>query len=395
MVKGANSGRAARVGRIGLKVTAPLTSFNRRADGTTGTFLKIPVPAADSSLVPIPDSGGGTIAGGNKLAAKRRNRLADLAVYLVIRLIVCVVQALPARAAYRLADGMAWALYRFAGRRREIARENLAAAFPEQASNPVAIDRIVRGMFQHFMRAAIELILIRRKLSLSTWRRHVVLPNGEKILPPLLSDRAALIVTAHLGNWELAGISLGLFGYHTHAIARVQDNPYLEQFVRKFRQSAGQQIIAKNGEFDQLAAVMKSGGKVAVLADQDAGPRGVFVEFFGRPASAHKAIALLAMQHDAVLVITGVPRVQRGDYLPDPVNRHAPGLEPMFYAVTCEDVIDPRDYAGMSRAAAVREITQRYTSAFERMIRRYPEQYFWLHRRWKTRPAEKRTSRAA
>jgi KDO2-lipid IV(A) lauroyltransferase len=244
-------------------------------------------------------------------------------------------------------------------------------------------------MFQHFIRAAIELVLVSRKLTLNTWRRHVVLPNGEKILSPLLGDRAAFIVTGHLGNWELAGISLGLFGYHTHAIARVQDNPHLERLVRRFRQSAGQGIIAKNGEFEQLAAVLKSGGKVAVLADQDAGPRGVFVEFFGRQASTHKAIALLAMQHDALLVVTGVARVRRAD------RHHAPGLEPMFYAVTCEDVIDPRDYAGKSRLAAVREMTQRYTTALEKLIRRHPEQYFWLHRRWKTRPTEKRSTKVA
>lgn len=329
------------------------------------------------------------------MARKPRNRTADLAVYLVIRLIVCVVQALPARLAYTLADTLALLVYTGARRRRQIAHNNLAAAFPELAADPVATDRLVRGMFTHFLRAAIELVLVSRKLTLNTWRRHVVLPDGGKILPPLLADRAALIVTGHLGNWELAGISLGLFGYHTHAIARVQDNPHLERFVRKFRQSSGQGIIAKNGEFDQLAAVMKAGGKVAVLADQDAGPRGVFVEFFGRPASAHKAIALLAMQHDAVLVVTGVARVRRENHPSHVARQPAPGLEPMFYAVTCEDVIDPREYSGMSRLAGVREMTQRYTTALERLIRRHPEQYFWLHRRWKTRPTEKRTTRAA
>jgi KDO2-lipid IV(A) lauroyltransferase len=316
-------------------------------------------------------------------------------VYLVVRLIVCVVQALPAQLAYKLADAIAAVVYAVAKRRRQIASENLAAAFPELAQDHAAIDRLVRGMFQHFIRAAIELVLVSRKLTLNTWRRHVVLPNGEKILSPLLGDRAAFIVTGHLGNWELAGISLGLFGYHTHAIARVQDNPHLERLVRRFRQSAGQGIIAKNGEFEQLAAVLKSGGKVAVLADQDAGPRGVFVEFFGRQASTHKAIALLAMQHDALLVVTGVARVRREDFATDADRHHAPGLEPMFYAVTCEDVIDPRDYAGKSRLAAVREMTQRYTTALEKLIRRHPEQYFWLHRRWKTRPTEKRSTKVA
>jgi len=328
--------------------------------------------------------------------AKKRNRAADLVVYLIVRLLVCVVQALPARLAYKLADNLAWLVYSVAKRRREIASENLAAAYPEMAADHAAIDRLVRGMFTHFVRAAIELVLVSRKLTLNTWRRHVVLADGGKILPPLLADRAALIVSGHLGNWELAGISLGLFGYHTHAIARAQDNPHLERYVRRFRQSSGQGIIAKNGEFDQLAAVLKAGGKIAVLADQDAGPRGVFVDFFGRPASTHKAIALLAMQHDAVLVVTGVARVRREDHAADPSRTPAPGLDPMFYAVTCEDVIDPRAYTGMSRLAAVREMTQRYTTALEGVIRRHPEQYFWLHRRWKTRPTEKRsTTRAA
>jgi KDO2-lipid IV(A) lauroyltransferase len=329
------------------------------------------------------------------VARKPRNRTADLALYLYVRFVVCVAQALPPAITYALSDLVAWIVYAVAAGRRRVARENLAAAFPEIANDPAAIERIVRGMFRHIVRAATELILIPRKLTLDTWRRHVVLPNGGRIHAPLLADRAAFIVTGHLGNWELAGISLGLFGYHTHAIARPQDNPHIERFLRRFRQSAGQGLIAKNGEFDQLAAVMRAGGKVALLADQDAGSRGVFVDFFGRPASTHKAIALLAMQYDAVLVVTSVTRERRADFAADPGRLPAVGMEPMFYAVTCEDVIDPRDYAGLSRLAAVREITQRYTAALERAIRRHPEQYFWLHRRWKTRPTEKRSARAA
>ena len=92
--------------------------------------------------------------------AKKRNRSADLAVYLVILLIVCVVQALPARLVYKLADNLASFIYRIAKRRREIAHENLVAAFPELATDPAAIERLVRGMFTHFVRAAFELVLV-------------------------------------------------------------------------------------------------------------------------------------------------------------------------------------------------------------------------------------------
>ena len=121
---------------------------------------------------------------------------------------------------------------------------------------------------------------------------------------------------------------------------------------------------------------MRAGGKVATLGDQDAGPRGVFVEFFGRPASAHKAVALMAIEYDAPMAVVGVPRVG----------------EPMRYETVCEEVIDPREYT--DRPDAVKAITQRYHAALERLIRRHPEQYFWLHRRWKTQPAAKKAKAA-
>ncbi len=327
------------------------------------------------------------------MATKVRNRTADYAVYLAVRMLVAVVQMVSPRVAYAVANFLGWLTYTLVKSRREVARENVCAAFPELATDPVAADRLVRGMFTHLLRVVVELMLLPRKLHVNNWRKYFVMPEGERTMPPLFGDRAGLVVTAHFGNWEIAGYALGLFGFRTFAIARVLDNPYLERFALHFRQRTGQTIIAKNDDFARLTLALKKGGKVATLADQDAGPRGVFVDFFGRPASTHKAIALMAMEFDAVMVVIGVPRVSRADYAQRADFDAGSALAPLFYAVKCADVIDPREYVGDPNA--VKLITARYTAALERLIRDHPEQYFWLHRRWKHQPKVKGAKQAA
>lgn len=307
------------------------------------------------------------------MAKKSRKPAVDYAVFLAVRLFVCVVQAMPVRLAFALAELVAMLAHRVDKRHRKVAADNLRAAFPEFSDSK--IDRLVRGTFRHFARVFVEMILLPRKLRATNWRRYGSVEGG-KVVKSLLRDRPLLIITGHFGNWEIAGYLIGAAGFKTHAIARTLDNPYLERFLLRFRQATGQTIIAKKDDFDRLTDVMKSGGKVATLADQDAGPRGVFVPFFGRPASTHKAVALMAIEFDAKMVVVGTPRVG----------------EPMKYVVMCEDEIDPRDYAG--RSDAVKAITERYTAALERMIRRHPEQYFWLHRRWKSQPAAKKSKAA-
>jgi KDO2-lipid IV(A) lauroyltransferase len=123
--------------------------------------------------------------------------------------------------------------------------------------------------------------------------------------------------------------------------------------------------------------VLQSNRTLSFLADQDAGQRGLYVDFFGRPASTHKAIALLAIEHKAPVAV-GVAR------------RIGPGFR---YEIRCEDVIDPIDLAGT--ADDVRILTQRFTSALERLIRQDPTQYLWLHRRWKHQPKSTQSRSAA
>ena len=297
---------------------------------------------------------------------KPRSAAADFAAYAALRGAVALLQALPTRASIAAADGFARLAHRLDKRHRNIARDNIARAFPELA--PRQVDRLALECFRHFALLIVEIAVLPRKIHVDNWRKRAFMTNPADIVGPLLSRRPTLVVTAHFGNWELAGYALGALGFRTYAIARVLDNPHVERFLKSFRQRTGQEIVAKKDDFGRLTELLQSGAKVATLGDQDAGPRGVFVPFFGRPASAHKAVALLALEYDAEMVVVGVPRV--GAFLE--------------YEIRAADRIDPRDYAG--RPDAVQAITARYHAALETLIRAHPEQYFWLHRRWKTRP---------
>jgi len=309
------------------------------------------------------------------MGKKPRSATADYAVYLVVRVVVAVLQALPERWAIGFGHLLGALAHRIDKRHREVARDNLRHAFPERDARQ--IDRLVRGCYRHFCTMVVEMVLLPRKFRLTNWNMRMRCPNARAFIDVLTTERPRMYLTGHFGNWELIGYSGGAFGASSHAIARTLDNPYLDQFLKKFRERTGQTILCKNGEFDRITEVLETGGILGTLADQDAGQRGLFVEFLNRPASTHKAVALMALEYRPLMLVVGAARVP----------------EPWGYEIVVEDVIDPNDYA--DRPDAVEAITVRYTLALERLVRRYPEQYFWLHRRWKHQPQPRARKKAA
>jgi KDO2-lipid IV(A) lauroyltransferase len=304
-----------------------------------------------------------------------RNTVKDYLIYVAMRLVVGFCQALSIEQSYRFADLLAAIAYRVDRRHRVVAMENLRHAFGDRFSEADR-DRMVYGVYRHFCGVLMEMLHIPRKLHLSNWRECITLVGHEAALDRLLDGGPFLMVSGHFGNWEMAGYLFGLFGFPPTSVARPLDNPYLDRFLNDFRGRTGQKLIAKKGGSDDMAAVLERGGLLSVLGDQDAGQRGLYVDFFGRLASTHKGIALLAVSHNAPIFVGGARRI-------------GPGYR---YEVVCEEIIEPADWAG--QADEIRWLTQRYTAALERMIRRNPEQYFWLHRRWKHQP-KPRAGRAA
>jgi KDO2-lipid IV(A) lauroyltransferase len=303
------------------------------------------------------------------MSEKKRSAFVDYVVYLVVRIFVCILQALSFETACRFAGFLAWVIYKVDKRHRQVAIENLQKAFPGQY-NDAQIDVMVRGVYEHFCTVLIEIIHMPRRYHLHNYKQSAVVHEPERLADAYLTGRPVLFVTAHFGNWEMAGYHLGLSGFHSHAIARPLDNPYLDQFLRSFRERTGQKLLAKHGDFDNMEKILKAGGIIATLADQDAGQRGLFVDFFGRPASTHKAIALLALEHNVPMVVLGTPKLDGR------------------YRIWGMDVIYPEDYE--KSPDAIRAITQRFTTGLETLIRMAPEQYFWVHRRWKHAPVERR-----
>jgi KDO2-lipid IV(A) lauroyltransferase len=260
---------------------------------------------------------------------------------------------------------------------------NLEIAKGERLDPAVARD-VVWRMWRHLFLLVAEILCLPRRLRLENITDTIRFRNKPDVVRAFSSGRPVMVLSGHYGNWEMAVSVFGLFGYRMGVVARTLDNPWLNRWFEDFRGATGHIPFAKKGGYDQMLGTLQRGGHLALLGDQDAGSGGVFVDYFGRPASTHKSIALLAFEYDA-LICVGYARRLEEDRLASGWNR---------FELGCEEVVDPRDCADAEDP--VRSLTQRYTSALERAVRRSPEQYFWVHRRWKSVPKVRgRKARAA
>jgi len=290
----------------------------------------------------------------------------DFGAYIVVRVLMAVVQAVPIEVCERGSELLATLFTRIIALRRRVVEENLRTAFPNLSSDER--HAITWQMWRHLFLMLAEIAQTPRKIHETNWKEHSHIVNQELFVRTLLAGRPLVLISAHYGNFELGGYLMGLFGFPTYTVARRLDNPHLDRWVNDFRGRTGQYMLSKKGSSDEIQRVLNGGGILTLLGDQHAGKKACWINFFGRPASTHKAVALFSLGNDAPTMVSYARRLDR----------------PLHYEVGPEAICDPLDPD--FQLGSIPLLAQWYTDHLENLIRRSPGQYWWLHRRWKGGP---------
>ncbi|MEO8494240.1 MAG: lysophospholipid acyltransferase family protein [Planctomycetota bacterium] len=299
--------------------------------------------------------------------------LTDWLAYVAVRLVICIIQAMRIETCHAIARNVAWIANDVVKIRGAVIDENLCNVFPNLSLDERR--RMSRQMWEHLLLMVCEIALAPRKIHRNNWHDHISIRGRRELVQNLIDPRPTVLITGHFGNFEIGGFATGLLGFPSFTVARTLDNPYLDRYINSFRGANGQFILPKNGSSAQVQAVLASGGVLSLLGDQYAGPKGCWVDFLGRPASCHKAIALFPMTSGAPLLAAATTRNGR----------------PLKFEISFLGVLDPA--ISPDAASSVPDITRWYNERLEEAIRLVPEQYWWVHRRWKGTPPKRMLAR--
>ena len=295
-----------------------------------------------------------------------RNQAQDLIEYLAVFMVLKILEWLPFRMAKALAGKLAGLAQAFTPRWRRVAHRNLDIAFPE--IDLVTRQRIVDGVYQNLGRILVTLAHMPQLSSenIRDWIRH---EGYEHFQQALQRKQGVLFMTAHLGNWELSATAHSLFGHPMRVVIRTFDNPRLDALINTYRTLHGNRIIRKQDYGRSLLRALNNNEAVGVLVDQNtAGDDAIFVNFFGIKAATTSSLAKIAMRTGAAVI----PGFALWDAQTD---RYVLKFYPRLKLAETGDF--KRDLVTN---------TQLCQSTIEEVVRHHPDQWLWIHRRWKHRP---------
>ncbi len=291
--------------------------------------------------------------------------LFDRSLYRLIRCVFSLLGRIDPGRAGRIADRIGRIWFALDARHRKVTMDNLSMAYGDTLS-PVEIRRMARRVFGHISRIVFE-IGWSMHLDERKFRKHIRIYGAEHIRAARKKNRGVLILTAHMGNWELLITAAAMMGIPVSAVYRPLDLVALDLFFSDIRSRAGARLYPKKQAMRGILRGLRNNEAVGILLDQHAGSSaGVPADFFGRPASTNIGLALVARR-------TGAP------VIPAFLVREKDGLYSVLFAPEV-----PFIHTGDSERDIL-ENTQLYNRALESVIRKYPAQWFWVHRRWKLR----------
>jgi KDO2-lipid IV(A) lauroyltransferase len=277
-----------------------------------------------------------------------------------------ILGLMPRRLARAFAIGIGGVVYLLHFRLREVGMRNLEMALPEKSE--VERARILRGVFTSLGRQLAELCQF-PKYTKDNVENVVVYDGLENYQRAYARGKGVLFLTAHFGGWELSAFAHSLHGHWLHVVMRPMDNEYLDRMLQGYRTMHGNKVVPKDDFVRGLLAAMKAGETVGILMDTNmTPPQGVFVDFFGIPACTASGLARIALRTDAAVV----PGFTIWD---EALGKYRLRFDPAVELARTGDL-----------EADIVANTQKFTKVIEDYVRKYPEQWLWVHRRWKTRP---------
>jgi Kdo2-lipid IVA lauroyltransferase/acyltransferase len=280
--------------------------------------------------------------------------------------VIKILGALPRPAARAVAIAFGQTVYLLHLRLRRVGMRNLELAFPEKSIGERKC--ILRGEFTSLGRQLAEVCQF-PKYNRKNIEQVVVYDGLENYERAYARGKGVLFLTAHFGGWELSAFAHSLHGHWLHIVMRPMDNEYLDRLIQSYRTMHGNKTVGKDDFVRGLLGAMKAGETVGILMDTNmTPPQGVFVDFFGIPACTASGLARIALRTNAAVV----PGFTIWD---ETLGKYRLRFDPAVELVRTGEL-----------EADIVANTQKFTKVIEDYVRRYPEQWLWVHRRWKTRP---------
>ena len=299
-------------------------------------------------------------------AVSRPKRVRHRVEYALVRTVAALCRAMPEAVADRMGAVLGWVAGRVWRPRWDVAMKQLRMAFPE--ADEAWRRRVVRRSYVHFGAEAAALFRL-AGVGGSGILKRTRLIGWEVLAEAAREGRGVMLVSGHVGNWEVGTAGVVARGYATDIVAAPQRNVLFDRYLTRSRERLGMKVIPRGEARSGVVASLKAGRVIGIMGDQDARRAGIFVEYFGHSASTARGPALLAMRAEATIATFYTIR--------------KPGWRPSYdiYITPLQD-----EETDGSRAARVAALTQAFTWRLEELVRDHPEQYLWHHRRWKTSP---------